>query len=237
MTKEQTLQIKGVAILMMLYVHLFHSTENVELCTYWLNYGSTPFIQKLTRCTTPVPFFLIISGYGFMKALMSKRQSSKTKLQRAFNLYIPYWMVTIIMCMIVLCINRGDMDFGLQSIISNITAIDTTYNPHCWFILPYLLLATFSRPICQFVQNNKALTVVLIGLLCHVSTYAALDYWEDFLHNNPLILLAVNLIYFLFPFFLGTLLAKYTWKVPSRLRNVCGGASIHLHSLVSVYFC
>lgn len=233
MTQEQTLQIKGIAILMMLYVHLFHSTENVELCTYWLHYGSTPLFQKLTRCATPVPFFLIISGYGFMKALMNKRQSRKTKLQRILNLYIPYWTVTTIMCIIALCINGKCIDFSFQSIINNITAINTTYNPHCWFILPYLLLAIFSHSICQFIQNNKAITVFLIGLICHITTYAVLDYWDEFLHNNLIILLAVNWIYLLFPFFLGALLAKYTWHIPTRLSKTWGGK----HPQVSFSFC
>ena len=117
-------------------------------------------ISKINKMYHTCTFFLIISGYGFMKALMNKRQSRKTKLQRILNLYIPYWMVTTIMSLIALYIfNDRVLDFSLQSIIYNITAINTTYNPHCWFILPYLLLATFSHPICQFVQNNKAITI------------------------------------------------------------------------------
>lgn len=32
MTKEETLQLKGIAILMMLFLHLFNTTANVEQC-------------------------------------------------------------------------------------------------------------------------------------------------------------------------------------------------------------
>ena len=180
-------------------------------------------ISKINKMYHTCTFFLIISGYGFMKALMNKRKSRKTKFQRILNLYIPYWTVTTIMCIIALCINEKCIDFSFQSIIYNITAINTTYNPHCWFILPYLLVAIFSRSICQFIQNNKAITIFLIGLICHISTYAVLDYWDEFLHNNLIILLAVNWVYLLFPFFLGALLAKYTWHIPTRLRRHGGG--------------
>lgn len=156
MTKDQSLQIKGVAILMMLYVHLFHSSESVELCSYWLHYGSVPLFQKFTRCTVPVPFFLIVSGYGFMKMVLGGSSSHKSILQRWLSLYIPYWLITATMCAVALWLLGGARcDFSAKSLFYNVTALYTTYNPHCWFILPYLLLAIFSRSICRLVQRPE----------------------------------------------------------------------------------
>lgn len=227
MTREQSLQVKGIAILMMLYVHLFHSSENAGLCSWWLQYGSVPLFQKLTRCATPVPMFLIVSGYGFMKALLDGRKSGKTRLQRALNLYIPYWVVNVFMCIIALLAVpvAGDcgLDLGVKPLVYNVVALETSYNPYCWFVLPYVLLAVFSRPLCLFVKRNKAVAVVAVGLVCHILSYAALDSWASFLSANPLLMLVANLIYLMFPFLLGTLFAKYSWKAPQWFGNAWFG--------------
>ena len=46
MTKQETQIVKGVAILLMIFLHLFNQMSNVELCRSF------------------VAFFLILSGYG-----------------------------------------------------------------------------------------------------------------------------------------------------------------------------
>ncbi len=165
--------------------------------------------------------FLIVSGYGFMKALLDGRKSGKTRLQRALNLYIPYWVVNVFMCIIALLAVpvAGDcgLDLGVKPLVYNVVALETSYNPYCWFVLPYVLLAVFSRPLCLFVKRNKAVAVVAVGLVCHILSYAALDSWASFLSANPLLMLVANLIYLMFPFLLGTLFAKYSWKAHSGL--------------------
>lgn len=39
MTKEETLRLKGIAILMMLFLHLFNTTANVEQCQTYIYFG------------------------------------------------------------------------------------------------------------------------------------------------------------------------------------------------------
>ena len=64
MSKEESLIMKGVAILFMLYLHLFNQLPNVELCQNYLFVGDLPLAYVLSRATNPVAFFLIFSGYG-----------------------------------------------------------------------------------------------------------------------------------------------------------------------------
>lgn len=48
MTKEETLQLKGIAILMMLFLHLFNTTANVEQCqTYIYFWNGKPLVLAL----------------------------------------------------------------------------------------------------------------------------------------------------------------------------------------------
>lgn len=64
MSKQYTNYIKGIAILMMVCLHVFKSeTETVTLGNLLTIWG-TPLIKYITRMCNPVPFFLLVSGYG-----------------------------------------------------------------------------------------------------------------------------------------------------------------------------
>ena len=64
MSIRETTILKGVAILFMLYLHLFNQMANVNLCTTYLSIRGVPFVHLFSRCTGPVAFYLILSGYG-----------------------------------------------------------------------------------------------------------------------------------------------------------------------------
>lgn len=53
MSKEESLIVKGVAILMMLYLHLFNQMTNVAICDNMIFIGNMPFTYILSRATTP----------------------------------------------------------------------------------------------------------------------------------------------------------------------------------------
>ena len=64
MSKEQSTILKGIAILMMLFYHLFFRAGLDELCSPLVMLGDDPLVSSLSRACYPVPFFLILSGYG-----------------------------------------------------------------------------------------------------------------------------------------------------------------------------
>lgn len=64
MTKQETQIMKGVAILLMMFLHLFNQLSNVELCKSFIYIGDIPFVYWLSAAANPVAFFLILSGYG-----------------------------------------------------------------------------------------------------------------------------------------------------------------------------
>lgn len=72
---------KGVAILLMLFLHLFNRQGNVELCSPILYVGDTPLITYLVRATNPVAFFLILGGYGMYSVW---RKGDKHRLELDF---------------------------------------------------------------------------------------------------------------------------------------------------------
>lgn len=58
MTKQETQIMKGVAVLLMIFLHLFNQMHNVELCESFIYIGNMPFVYWLSAATNPVSFFL-----------------------------------------------------------------------------------------------------------------------------------------------------------------------------------
>lgn len=57
MTKQETQIMKGVAVLLMIFLHLFNQMHNVELCESFIYIGNMPFVYWLSAATNPVSFF------------------------------------------------------------------------------------------------------------------------------------------------------------------------------------
>ena len=64
MSKQETQELKGVAILLMLFLHLFNHEHEVALCSNSIFINGIPLVHLMTRMANPVPFFVILSGYG-----------------------------------------------------------------------------------------------------------------------------------------------------------------------------
>ena len=60
LTKEHSIQIKGVAILCMVLFHLFGFPERIPTSVQWMG---MPIIKALQIC---VPIYLFMAGYGNM---------------------------------------------------------------------------------------------------------------------------------------------------------------------------
>lgn len=76
MGKDTTLQIKGILILMMLWLHLY-SNEDLFNGTcyeflYWFN--GNPFSYHFAKkfCSMCVPAYIFLSGYGLAKVYNKK---------------------------------------------------------------------------------------------------------------------------------------------------------------------
>lgn len=84
-SRTETDILKGVAIIMMLWLHLFLKESDIG------NYSDLHFSNGLslsyylTRLCTPVSFFLILSGYGLAYLYNENRLSPRTQLPRLLN--------------------------------------------------------------------------------------------------------------------------------------------------------
>lgn len=63
-SKDTTLILKGIAILMMIFLHLFNRAEYYSLCESFIHIDGTPLVYFIARACNPVGFFCFLSGYG-----------------------------------------------------------------------------------------------------------------------------------------------------------------------------
>lgn len=56
--------VKGVAILFMLFAHLFNNQQLIGLSTPLVYVGGPPLVSLLIFAMNPVHFFIFLSGYG-----------------------------------------------------------------------------------------------------------------------------------------------------------------------------
>ena len=64
MSRDETQIIKGLAILMMLWLHLFANIDAANSCYNFLYVSDIPFSNFLAKACNPVDLYLLLGGYG-----------------------------------------------------------------------------------------------------------------------------------------------------------------------------
>ena len=160
MTKEETLQLKGIAILMMLFLHLFNTTANVEQCqTYIYFWNGKPLVLALSRVAAfCVPIYIFLSGYG-LAITYKQNQRIMRSWNRIFNLYINYWIVFLLFIPLACFIRPQNYPGNLTEFICNFIALDCSYNREWWFFLPYVLLVISSKHIIHYYKYYRKIYI------------------------------------------------------------------------------
>lgn len=212
MSKENSTILKGIAILMMLFYHLFNRTEINELCTSLIMIGDTPLIYYLSQACYPVPFFLILSGYGLTFLYRNNRLGIRMEIPRLFKLYIHYWIVLLIFMPIAYCLYPTMYKYDILHIIGNITAIRCNYNGEVWFLFPYAVICLTAYPIINYLYQLNGKIKIFFTIVVYVILFMIVKYMSFCLSDNLVInIVQQQLIYYvilLFYFALGLLLYK-----------------------------
>lgn len=161
LTLEQTKIIKGIAILMMVFLHLFNHISEVEQCTYILSIGGVPFVHWLTRAANPVSFYLFLRGYGLYCTWSSGKVLKPWR--RCLKLYHVYWVSLLVMVGIGYFIKPTHYPGSITKLIENITGWNTSYNAEAWFLFPYLLLVLTAKWLFIWVSKMKGTIIAGIG--------------------------------------------------------------------------
>jgi hypothetical protein len=225
MSLQQTNIIKGIAILLMLWLHLF-MYGSVEYSHPLLYVGNTPLVNILTRACGPVPFFMILSGYGLSYTRNHKFLNFKTQFIRILKLYINYWWVLIFFVGIGCVISPNKYPGSFINVVSNLTGWNTTYDSPMWFLFPYMLISLSSMLIFKIMDKiGNISSFVIFGLLSLVSMYMFHKYSNGLLSECKILNQFFAYFDLLFSFVIGAIMNR----ISERRSISCKYLTINWH--------
>ncbi len=224
MNKETSTIIKGVAILMMLFYHLFGRDDLGDLCTPLLYIGNTPLVKYLSNACYPVSFFMILSGYGLTYCYKKNQLSLSIQSKRIMKLYVHYWLILLIFVTIGHFIKPDIYPNDLLHVLANIVGIRCTYNGETWFLLPYTIISLLSWWIIDFVYHLNEKRKIIITLIIYSIVFLTTRYIVYHqLENTTLLTILLQpffIVQLTFYFSLGILLFRLLENEPTILKAV-----------------
>lgn len=91
MSRDETKMMQGVAIIMMIFYHLFTFDKKVDtLPATLVGFGAA---------NNPVPLYTLLSGYGFYM-VWKRGQKDRHLVSRCLKLYSVYWITLTVFLLI-----------------------------------------------------------------------------------------------------------------------------------------
>ena len=209
MSRQESLELKGVAILLMLFLHLFNHESEVALCSNFLYINGTPLVHLMTRMANPVPFFVILSGYGLYAAW---QKGDKHRWARLVHLILHYWLILLVFVTIGVFLVPTKYPGTIWKVIENLTAFNTTYNGEHWFLFPYILLAISAPWLFRLCNKYKTLIVLGISYMIYLVTCFLISrYGDAYLYTHMMAYHPILYGNLLFNFLLGALAYRHNW--------------------------
>lgn len=158
MTKKESSMLYGIAITMMLFLHLF--ATNTE-CYSFLNHlfrNSNILHHTAWFCKICVSIYAFISGYGLYKSnekdvYIEVKQSIKNdflfSMKHLLKLYKKYWIVFIIFVPLGFYIERFT-NFSFHIFILSSLGMSSSYNGTWWYIKQYVIFVLIF-PLINFI--------------------------------------------------------------------------------------
>lgn len=172
LSKDQSLYIKGIAIILMFVHHLFtfpnRYPQGAEIISLFGNLNIEILAGSLGKYCVPV--FLFMSGYGFA---VSNKSEPRYFLKKIFDVQKSVWLVFIIYIPLDLFFNVARIKLEIKPFLLNFFSLSASYNGEWWFILPYIIMVA----ITPLLQANKKhlLSLFVISLMLH--NMPANDLW------------------------------------------------------------
>lgn len=248
LTISQTSNTKGIAILMMLCLHLFNQPYQ-GLFEPLVFIGSTPLTYYISLfCDCCVAIYCFSSGYGLYIGFTKSQDGYIGKnYNRILKLYINYWIVVVLFAVLLgsILANPAYPGSWLKFIL-NFLALSSSYNGAWWFFLSYVLLV-FSSPIIFRGLNKLPIWVVVPAVWIFYSATYIQRITNVIQTDNVLVSWIINQLALygncLFPFVAGALFYKYnvysrfyeriaTLRFPNLALLILIGCMVILHGFV-----
>ncbi|WP_338705297.1 acyltransferase [Priestia aryabhattai] len=214
-TKRNTNIAKGIAVLMLLFHHLFlYQKEGI----IDISVGSHSISSMLSVCLKGcVAIFLVLSGFGLYESnkRFKKLEILKFYKKAYLKLYKSYWLIWIIFVPVGIFVFgrsieevwNGGIEYNYTHLALNIVGLhyiflDYGYNPTWWFMTLILLLYLLFPLIRYLMNRNSHLILGISFILAHL-TYFIINV------RLPGFGVAELLMLWMCPFVMGMYISKY----------------------------
>ena len=221
LSKSDIKATKGLAILFMLFLHLFCRTDINGLYNVSLTINGKPFIYYLALfCDACVPIYLFCSGYGLYSSNSKQSLNFTKNLIRIMKLMVNYWIILIIFISIGFIAGKGELFPGSAGkFLSNFFLFSSSYCGAWWFLQTYVILAFLSPIIIKLVNKYRCTLLISISLVVYLLSYIQHIKHALYFGDNKIIILAINAVILVgssqLSFIVGCIAVKH--KIYSRL--------------------
>ena len=235
--KDDTKITKAVAIILMLYHHLFAFPDRINynyISLFKYNDKTISFfIGDFGKIC--VAIFLFLGGYGtYCIYKNNTNELIKKKLKSLYKCFLRVFIITI---PISVLLHDKQIVLEFKEFLYNITGWSTTYNGEWWFIMPYVFLIIMSpiliKIINKYTKNMYLSFIVLIIyqllLINYYPKLLALPVFDKYRLTN-IYVNTTRTLYLLSTYVCGMLFAKYKLldKVKVKL------ASKFIYTIISI---
>jgi len=241
--KNNTKALHGLAILMMIYHHLFlegnnwNLGEKISLFDYFnfLNFGIGDTFQLTIAffCKICVAIFAFTSGYGMYIQLDKKfgknaeyKEMYKYCFGRLFSFYKKFFIAFAVF--VSICYFEGNpygFNFALPNFILNLLGLKSEYNATWWYVAVYYGMILASPILYKVLKGEIKPKYIYICILSGICFVAAVFVYAYYIHDfDHYFIIFKNLIlsaYTVYPiiFAEGMIIARFSilGKFTSRL--------------------
>lgn len=198
MTREQSAVLRGIAILMMIYHHVFATPEIYDLEYFSvLRFGGINLERYVAWFfKIALGLYLFVSGYGMYYVF--KKRPVKDPAEESFagyllgcyrqamaklgRLYAQYWYALVVSMTLVFLFDPDAPVFSLKEFLLNMLGVSNSYNATWWYILQYVkmllllplvaaLFQRFSDPAQEKKKKFFYAAAVFVLLLCLAAAF------------------------------------------------------------------
>lgn len=171
---RQSNQLKAIAILFMLMLHLFNTLNYQNLFTPLAFAGEKPLIYYVSLFgDSCVPMFCFVSGYGlFYKYTKKPETYLRDNMTRLKKIYINYWVILLLFVVgLGLFLGKADFVGPWTRVLFNATGIINSYNGAWWFLFIYILLVLTSPLSFRWVSKSNPYIILAVCTILYAIAF------------------------------------------------------------------
>lgn len=175
--REKSIGVKGIAILMMFWNHLFMHPDMLKGGNYWSSVYTLRSGMPIEAFLSPVfhicvPLYIFLAGYAFSVKYVLRNGNRKTMKQQMHGLYRKYWIVFLIFIPVLAVL--GIIQIAPLELCGNLIGFLSTYVGEWWFFALYVELVLLAFLFRDKLKNASVLkisvwsfVVCMFGYTCY----------------------------------------------------------------------